>query len=279
MLQVQIRAVAIVAMVAGGLILLHAPISGADPEPVARPMAIEASVVTALGRLEPKNGLIRLAGPSESSVVIARLLVEEGDAVEKNQLIALLDTVSIREARVSRLTAELVYAQSELKRKLELYGENVLSESERASWELKVDVGRAELRAATAELEHAEVRAPISGQVIEIHAREGERVGPRGICELGQTGAMYAIAEVYETDASKVEVGQRATVTSPALEAPLHGTVDRVGLKVGRVESLQADPAARADARVVEVEVRLDESAQAAALTNLQVEIRIALTE
>jgi multidrug efflux pump subunit AcrA (membrane-fusion protein) len=265
---------------AGGLLLL-VPLSVSDPEQesVASPPPIGADSVTALGRLEPKDGLIRLAGPSQPSVVIERLLVEEGDPVEKGQVIALLDTVAIHEAMVSRLEAELATARSQLRRKLELYGEDVLSEEEREAWQLKVEVARAELHAARAELERAHVRSPISGQVIAIHAREGERVGPEGICELGRTGAMYAVAEVYETDVGKVKVGQHATVTSPALVAPLHGTVDRVGLKVGRVESVEADPAARADARVVEVEVRLDESALAAGLTNLQVEVRIALDE
>jgi multidrug efflux pump subunit AcrA (membrane-fusion protein) len=35
--------------------------------------------VTALGRLQPKDGIIRVAGPSRPTVVIAKLLVSEGD--------------------------------------------------------------------------------------------------------------------------------------------------------------------------------------------------------
>ena len=50
------------------------------------------TVVTALGRLEPRDGLVRLAGPSEPSVVIAELLVDEGDRVEAGQVVARLDT-------------------------------------------------------------------------------------------------------------------------------------------------------------------------------------------
>ena len=102
-------------------------------------------------------------------------------------------------------------------------------------------------------------------------------MGPDGIVEIGKTHEMYAIAEVYETDIGKVKVGQRATVTSPVLPEPLQGTVERIGLKVGKMDVLNTDPAAKTDARVIEVEVRLDNSEAAAALTNLTIEITIAL--
>jgi HlyD family secretion protein len=111
--------------------------------------------------------------------------------------------------------------------------------------------------------------------VIKVHAREGERVGPDGVVELGKTDQMYAIAEVYETDIEAVRIGQRATVTSPALAQSLQGTVEWVHLKVGKLDALGTDPAAKTDARVVEVEIRLDDSEPAAGLTYLQVEVEI----
>ena len=102
-------------------------------------------------------------------------------------------------------------------------------------------------------------------------------MGPNGIVEIGKTHEMYAIAEVYETDITRVKVGQRATVTSPALQKPLKGTVERISLKVAKMDLLDTDPAAKTDARVIEVDIRLDDSEAAAALTNLQVEVSIDL--
>lgn len=86
---------------------------------------------------------------------------------------------------------------------------------------------------------------------------------------------MYAVAEVYETDIPRVAKGQRATISSPALGRPLTGVVERVGLKVGRLSAVGADPAARNDARAVEVKIRLDDSKAAAALVDLEVDIVI----
>jgi HlyD family secretion protein len=231
--------------------------------------------VAALGRLGPKDGIIRLAGPSRGSPVIAKLLIEKGDRVQAGQPLAVLDSITEDEARVARTRAELHNAEADLGRTLELFRSGVEAVTLRDAAQLKVDVARAEQQAAQAALDGDTVRAPIAGQVIAIHARAGERVGPDGIAELAQTDRMYAIAEVYETDIGRVKVGQRATVRSPAFDPPLGGTVERIGLKVGRLDLLDEDPAARTDARIVEVEIRLDDSARSAALSNLQVDVEI----
>ena len=86
---------------------------------------------------------------------------------------------------------------------------------------------------------------------------------------------MYAVAEVYETDIGRVRVGQPAVVHSPALLHELAGEVERIGLKVGKKDVLSTDPVADADARVVEVRIRLAEPERAASLTNLRVEVLV----
>jgi len=246
------------------------------PAVSARPPRIATSnLISALGRLEPRDGLRRISGPSATSVVIAQLLVDEGDTVKVGQRIAVLDTAELVEADVERLLAELANAEHELERYLKLNERRITSESERDNRELRVRVVRASLRGARAERDRAYVDSPIDGQVIWVHAREGERVGPEGIVELGRTGEMYAIAEIYETDILRVKLGQRATVSSPGMPEVLTGTVERIDLAVGKMDTLGTDPAARKDARVVEVENRLDDSRVARGLTNLQVEIEI----
>jgi HlyD family secretion protein len=126
-----------------------------------------------------------------------------------------------------------------------------------------------------AELERSYVRAPTDGRVLDLYARPGELVDAEGVLELGRVSEMYAIAEVYETDIRHVRPGQRARVTSDALPAPLSGTVERIRPKVHKMDEIGTDPAARKDARIVEVEIRLDEPGAAANLTYLQVEVEI----
>lgn len=274
-----------VAVAAGALIWLGWTYRGSLPirdlrtvssaPPISAPPPAALARVAALGRIEPRRGVIRVAGPPRAAVVIEKLEVEEADVVKAGQVLAVLQGIGLQRAEQTRFLAELGHATRELERKERLYRQGTLSDTEFEAAQLRRDVARAGLERARADLELSTVRSPIDGQVLEIHAREGERVGPGGIAELGETAAMYAIAEVYEADIGRVRVGQQARVTSPALPGALVGRVERIGLKVGKKDILSTDPVADADARVVEVEIRLDEPEPASALTNLRVDVVI----
>ena len=141
--------------------------------------------------------------------------------------------------------------------------------------ETSVEVARAHLDRARIEAQRSYVRAPFAGRVLDVITRPGELIGEHGILELGRVDRMYAIAEVYETDIRRVETGQRATVSSPALAGDLEGTVQAIRQKVEKQDEIGTDPAARKDARIVEVAILLDDSEPAAGLTNLQVDVII----
>lgn len=136
---------------------------------------------------------------------------------------------------------------------------------------------RAAVKRAQADLDLAYVRSPKNGQILKIHAWPGEIIDRSGIVELGQTDQMYVTAEVYETDIGRVRTGQTAKIVSDGIVGDLQGTVDEVGLKIGQKNILGTDPVADADARVVEVKIRLNpqDSYKIANLTNLQVNVII----
>ena len=139
-----------------------------------------------------------------------------------------------------------------------------------------IDLAEAVLARRQAELDRAFIKAPFDGRVLRVLAEPGEYVGPEGLLELGRVGQMFAIAEVYETDIRRVRPGQAATITSDALAGDLTGTVAFIRPKVQKQDEIGTDPAARKDARIIEVGIRLADSAAAASFTNLQVEVVIA---
>ena len=141
--------------------------------------------------------------------------------------------------------------------------------------ETAIQVAKAHVARVGAELERSYIRAPFDGRVLDITVREGELIGEKGIIEMGRVNRMFAIAEVYETDIRHVRTGQRATVSSAALDQDLGGTVKYIRQKVQKQDALGTDPAARKDARIIEVEIELENSAPAAGLTNLQVDVVI----
>ncbi len=143
----------------------------------------------------------------------------------------------------------------------------------------RVDSAAQSLALAESQLALTLIRAPQPGQVLDIFAYPGEAVSLAGepVLALGDTRQMIVVAEVYETDIGLVQLGQQATITSRngAFADTLTGTVEDIGLRIAKNDVLDDDPAANADARVVEVRVRVDQSQVVARLTNLQVDVTI----
>ncbi len=209
-----------------------------------------------------------------------------------------------QQAEIARTEAELANAQLEYARAQKLNEKGVTSTSvldqrrlavdrlsqslEQAKERLKsldevrrvdVDLAEAQLAAARtqalqaqAEYENTKIYAPIDGRVLQVLARTGEEVlGGQGIVELANTDRMYVIAEIPESEAAKIKVGQRATITGDALTGTVQGAVQKIGLKVAKNREFAVEPAAFADARVLEVKILVDDPKAVADLINAQV--------
>jgi HlyD family secretion protein len=277
--------------------------------------------VSALGRLQPQGGVIRVGIPSIpeaiSGSMLAVLHVKEGDSVEAGELLAVTDAFAVLSARVKQAQAEQQtairaaeagqsqadeacvladVAKREADRRVRLLEQKLASEEETemaqgqaqataASCtaanaharvaEAEIEVAAARVEVAQAELERARIKAPFSGRILDVLAQPGEFIGAEGLLELGRVDKMYAVAEVYETDIRNVKIGQKATVTSDALPHALSGRVELIRHMVLKQDVTGTDPAADKDARIIEVEILLDDPEAAASLTHLQVEIII----
>jgi len=277
--------------------------------------------VSALGRLQPEGGVIRIGAPSTpesiSGSVLDRLLVKEGDYVEAGALLAVTASAAVLSARVKQAQAaqqtairasEAAQSQADescvradvarrgADRRVRLLAQKLASEEETESAlgqseataasctaakanalyaKSQVEVAAAGVDVAQAELERTHIRAPFAGRILDVLRHPGELIGLEGLLELGRVDKMYAVAEVYETDIRTVKVGQRATVTSDALPGPLGGKVELIRHKVRKQDVIGTDPAADKDARIIEVEILLDDAEAAASLTHLQVQIII----
>ncbi len=136
-----------------------------------------------------------------------------------------------------------------------------------------LDSAQAALIQAERDLEKAYVSAPITGTVLKIHVRPGEKPGSEGVMNIGNIERMTAEVEIYQTQIGDVTLGDPVDITANALPTVLQGTVSHIGLEVERQTLIDDDPAANTDARIVEVTVLLDDASSviAARYTNLQV--------
>jgi HlyD family secretion protein len=135
-----------------------------------------------------------------------------------------------------------------------------------------VAAAEADLARVRLDTARALVVAPIAGTILDIHARPGERPPSEGIMEMGDTSQMMVEVEIYQDRIGSVRPGQPVELVADALGRTLRGTVESIGLMVGRQGIMSNDAAANTDARVIRVLVALDASSTeiAAGYTNLE---------
>lgn len=138
-------------------------------------------------------------------------------------------------------------------------------------------VAQSELARATQDLDKAYVRAPISGTVLSVLVRPGEKPGAAGILKLGNLEQMKAEIEVFQNQIGYVAIGDEVEITADSLPRKLDAKVVRIGLEVGRQTLVDPTPAANTDARVVKVHALLtpESTGIAQRFTNLQLIARI----
>ncbi|NER80911.1 MAG: HlyD family efflux transporter periplasmic adaptor subunit [Leptolyngbya sp. SIO1D8] len=205
------------------------------------------------------------ADAAQQSYVEAEAILERTEATAQRQL---------QEARaeLTRLEttgqAQLAAEQSTLDQVAEVRVVDV----QMAQAEL--DAAQADLAKAQKNLDRATIRAPKAGQIIAIHTQPGEQISEEGILALGQTDQMLVIAEVYQSDISRVELGQQATMRGQAFLGELRGEVIEIGRQISRQNVFSTEPGENLDRRVVEVKIALipEDSQRVAGLSNLQVQ-------
>ncbi|MEY4801427.1 MAG: hypothetical protein RLZZ274_158, partial [Cyanobacteriota bacterium] len=178
------------------LVLAVALVRQQRPSPVTAPVVAvtprNQEAVAALGRLEPAGDVRLLAAPISGiggSPRISELLVEEGDRVSSGQLLARFDTAPtlvaqqrLIEARLRNLDTRLAVQTRDVRRYRQLSRSGAIPSGELDNREtdlLKLQGDRneawAEREKLKAELLLTELRAPMAGTVLKLHARVGER--------------------------------------------------------------------------------------------------------
>jgi HlyD family secretion protein len=90
---------------------------------------------------------------------------------------------------------------------------------------------------------------------------------------------MYVVAEVYESDITKIIQGKEVRIVGDIFDQELQGTVERINLQVQQQNLNNTDVTSNIDNRIIKVYIRLNKasSQQAAKFTNMQVKVIISL--
>ncbi|MFO7259583.1 MAG: efflux RND transporter periplasmic adaptor subunit [bacterium] len=227
---------------------------------------------------------------------IVELNVEEGDVVQRGQILLRIDptqyeaavarakaAVSEALAREAQARANLLQAERMLARyhALRAQDSNFVSQQalEEAETEVRiqrelVEAARHGVEQARAALGEAEdhlgktiIRAPIDGVVTRLAVEEGETaiVGTMNnpgslLLTISDLGLMEAVVRVDETDVPKIEVGDSARVTIDAFpRRSFVGRVVKIGHSAVRPQGTTATQTTQGQAVDFEVVIRLED--------------------
>jgi RND family efflux transporter MFP subunit len=205
-----------------------------------RPVAVRTAVATApagggaAGAVLQATGYVtprrRATVSTQITGTLTQVLIEEGDRVQKGQVLARLEDSSLRaglnsaranlasaQAQVATAQAQLTQAQADERRQNELLASGMVSrqagEQARtavATGIAQLDARRRDADAANAQLAqaqvnfgYAEVRAPFSGVVTEKAAQVGEIVSP---LSAGGGFTRTGVGTIVDMDSLEVEV-------------------------------------------------------------------------
>ena len=229
-------------------------------------------IVAAKGKVEPIED-VDLAPKTLGR--LKEIYVGEGDFVEKDDVIAVLENEEIK-AQVEQAKANILRAEAELKetkqnweRFSELFQRGIISKSERDSARMKYDVASSQLKKAEADLSYAEallentyVRAPFSGKVVKRYLDPGETITLEKllpIVTIADVSKIMVKAEIDETDIRKIDVGQKAIVTADAYPGEeFKGRIVEISPTLEKKTVFSDNPAEMVDTKVLEVKVELD---------------------
>jgi len=201
------------------------------------------------GTLLVKLNDVSLQARLELSQAVLATSIERHKEACLNRDHARRDLERIRELRRNQVASEEVLDRLEVAYRAAAAGcDGALADVTRA---------RAEVRAARAELEKTEIRAPFDGVVAEVNSEVGEWVTPSppllsspAVIDLIDPDAIYVSAPMDEVDSNRIRVGQLAKITVDSHPGrTFAGNVVRVAPYVLDIE---------AQNRTVEVEVEFD---------------------
>jgi multidrug resistance efflux pump len=155
---------------------------------------------------------------------------------------------------------ELNISQQSLEReqaKLRVMKETLATDIAQIDTDISITV--AKLDNARTSREQALVRSSLDGVVVQIYTRQGERISGSGIAKIVDMNQLRVLADVDELHLGRVVTGGKVEVTFRGSPTVYRGKISRIAPTVKRMQRIEPDGGSSTDARVVQVEIELDD--------------------
>lgn len=192
--------------------------------------------IKAVGTLEAEEEVIVSA---EVAGMVTDILKDEGASVKTGTVLSIIDRDKFRldlatqNAEFEKATANLDFSEKDLARKTKLLTENMISQRDLDSAELKKRSDSATLESAVAgvalaekKLKSSSVSAPFGGQIAERFVSKGSyvKVGAE-LFRLIDTKSVKVSAEVSESHISDIKVGQKVRIKLSSITKEYEGQI------------------------------------------------------
>ncbi|MFT5023956.1 MAG: multidrug efflux system membrane fusion protein [Colwellia sp.] len=164
----------------------------------------------------------------KSSGYLAKLVFDEGQYFEKNQLIASLDTRELLQNK-NATYAQLLQAKREVNRQKKLLENKLSSEQDLDLALTRVETSRANYQVAFYHFEKAQIFAPFSGVVLNRYTELGELQSPgSNVLKIAALEQNWVVkVALTGNEVSQVRLGQKVNVSLQALGSVI-GEVSKI---------------------------------------------------
>lgn len=166
----------------------------------------------------------------EFSGVLTQVLVEEGDRVQKGQVLARIDDGGLG-SQLAQLETQEALAKTTFERQKRLWEQNIGSEIQYLEAKANFEAVQNSVNQLKAQLAKTVVRAPFSGVIDEKFSEKGEVVAPgqSRLFRLINLSNMYITAAVPESYLGKIRKGTDVIVEIAATGTEFKTQIQQVG--------------------------------------------------
>ena len=184
---------------------------------------------------------------SEVAGTVMQMLVEEGDSVEKGQLLARVDATRSR-LQLREAEADLQRRKNDVDRGEKLLARKLIAANSQDQTETDYAVRRADVNLARVQVDKSEIRAPFAGVITRRWIKQGQLLAANdAVFDLANFTQLRAELRVPERDAVAIAAGQTVDFS-----------VDALGNRHFQAKVARVAPVVDRDSGTVKVTVQID---------------------
>jgi len=213
----------------------EASVTAAEELRAATPVPVEVAVPARADIYATYHATTTIASDADAPVLarvpgeVMQILVEEGDQVEKGQVLARLDGERLR-LELLAANANLEQVRKELARYSDLADRGLVSAAMFDGLKYDVDALQAKYALAKLNYDYSEIRATISGIVSARDVKLGQNIEVNGIAfRITDTSELIAYLQIPQAELAKFSVGHNASLQVDSMpEIKFDATIGRI---------------------------------------------------